>query len=100
MTEPILSSSVTLENRTLWFGKIELHEDQVVISGWTWRGVSEERIPLGDITSFEKWSVQKGPNFRLHFGQGHSVFGRIEQGIGFWAQELRRGERIKVTRRH
>jgi hypothetical protein len=71
-----------------------------VISGWRWTGPVETEIPLSDITTFEKWTVQKGPNFRLLFGEGNSVFGRIEKGAGFWKLELEDDERVKVRQRH
>jgi hypothetical protein len=100
MPTPRLSSPVTLKNCALWFGEIELHEGKIVISGWTWTGPVEKEIPLSDTTTFEKWTVQEGPNFRLHFSEGNSVFGRIEKGAGLWGLELEDDEGIKVRQRH
>lgn len=104
MSEAKLSSPVTLKNRALWFGKIELQEDQIVISGWRWTGPVKETIPIADINSFEKWTVLKGQNFRLNRdgdpdGQQSPLRGRIEKKIGLWALELEK-KGVEVKMRH
>jgi len=97
---PKLSSSIMLEDHTLWFGKMILHEDKIVISGWDWTGPVEESIPLAKINRFEKWTVSEGPNFRLHRENGRPLFGRIEKGIGFWEREIKADDRVELKNRH
>jgi len=100
MPEAKLSSPITLKNRALWFGKIQLHDDRIVISGWTWTGPIEEKIQLSEITSLEKWSVTEGQNFRLSRDGGAPVQGRIEKGAELWALEFEDDERVELKRRH
>ena len=100
MATPRLSSPLNLEDRTLWFGTVELYEDTVVISGWTWWGRVRETIPLESIAVFEKWSTLKGQNFRFVCNGRAPVWGRIERGAELWALELKKEEGIELKRRH
>lgn len=94
-----LSASVTLEDRSLWFGEIELYEDAIVVSGWTWSGPTAETIPLPSVTMFETWSERDGTNFRLGIDGAAPVQGRIRKGIGLWEVTLETDERVDVKRR-
>lgn len=94
-----LSAPVTLKGRSLWFGKIKLYEDELVISGWTWSGPTEETLPLPSITTFETWSVRDGTNFRLGIDGAAPIRGRIEEGLGLWEVTLDTDERVDVKRR-
>lgn len=100
MSEATLSSPLSLRDCTLWFGKIKLHEDKIVISGWTWDGPFEKDIPIRKITAFETWANRKGPNFRLQIDEGVSIQGRIEKGLGLWQNTLETDERVRFQRRH
>lgn len=80
--------------------KIELHEDAVVISGWTWSGPVEETIPLKTITAFEKWITPKGQNFCFVRNGEPLIRGRIERGAELRALELKNDENIELKRRH
>jgi hypothetical protein len=100
MATPRLSSPLVLEDRTLWFGTIELYEDTVVISGWGWWGPVSETIPLERIAVFEKWTTLKGQNFCFVCDERASVWGRIEQGVELWALELKNEQGIELKRRH
>ncbi|PSQ69241.1 MAG: hypothetical protein BRD26_06820 [Bacteroidetes bacterium QH_1_64_81] len=85
--EPVLSSSFTLEGRTLWFGTIELHQEEVVISGWTWTGPVTERIDIEEI--------------KLHRANGkRPVFGRIHKEAKFWELAFEKDDRVDLTLRH
>lgn len=85
MADPKLISPLRLEDRTLWFGKIKLYEDEIVISGWCWTGPVTTHISLRTVTVFEKWTVKQGPNFRINRKNGRPIFGRIETGAKFWS---------------
>ena len=99
--EPVLSSSFTLEGRTLWFGTIELHQEEVVISGWTWTGPVTERIDIEEIKKVEKWTVTLGPNIRLYRANGkRPVFGRIHKEAKFWELAFEKDDRFDLTLRH
>ncbi len=99
--EPVLSSSVTLEGRSLWFGTLKLYEEELVVSGWTWTGPVEERIAIDDIALVEKWTVTLGPNFRVHITDDRDpLFGRIQKGAKFWELTLEKHERIDFRLRH
>lgn len=99
--EPVLSSAVTLEDRSLWFGTLELYEEELVVSGWTWTGPMEERIAIDDIALVEKWTVTLGPNVRVHTTSDRDpLFGRIHKGAKFWELVLEKHERIDLRLRH
>lgn len=100
MSEATLSSPLSLKNGTLWFGEIELHEEKIVISGWTWDGPFEKDIPIRKITAFETWANRKGPNFRLRIDGEASIQGRIEKGLGLWQNTLETDGRVQFKRRH
>ncbi|MFB6098968.1 MAG: hypothetical protein ABEK84_07650 [Salinibacter sp.] len=99
--DSLLESSLSLENRSLWFGNIQLYPDEVVISGWSWTGPVEERIPIDEIEMVEKWTVTEGLNFRLRSMNGRApVFGRIEEGAKFWEVTFDQDDRIELKKRH
>jgi len=84
----------------LWFGTIELHEHKIVVSGWTWTGPVEKHVSIDDIRHVEKWTVRKGPNFRITGNGGGSIYGRIERGAKFWADAFREDDRVQLKLRH
>lgn len=96
--EPILSSSISLTGRTLWFGTAKLYNSHLSISGWGWTGRFEKDIPIGSIRLVEKWSVLKGPNLVIHLSD--EVFHCRVKGVGFWEREFDRDERIDLKLRH
>lgn len=100
MSEATLSSPVSLHDRTLLFGEMELHDEKIVISGWTWDGPYEKEIPIRRITAFETWSNRKGTNFRLRIDGDVSIKGRIEKGLGLWQNALETDDRIRFKRRY
>ncbi len=94
-----LSSPVTLTGRLLWFGQLQLHEDDIVISGWTWSGPTTEIIPLRDVALFETWSDRDGTNFRVEIDGTCPIRGRIQAGIGLWEAKMETDERVVLKRR-
>ena len=94
-----LSSPVTLKGQTLWFGKIELYENEIVISGWTWSGPVAEEIPIPSLLLFETWSERQGTNFRLEIDGAPPTRGRIESGVGLWESKMETDERVDLQRR-
>jgi hypothetical protein len=96
--EPKLSSPVTLKDRALWFGEIELYEDEIVISGWTWTDPVKEEIPLSNVKRFHRWPPRrKGQNFHVSREDNPSRGGRIEKGLSLWTSELE-DEGVEVKR--
>jgi hypothetical protein len=100
MSEPTLSSPVTLLNRTLWFGEMQLHDDEITISGWTWGGSFRRQIPIREISVFETWAGEGNNYFRLRIDGDESVQGRITAGIGLWEVQVEDDERVELKRRH
>jgi len=100
MPESTLTSPVTLLDRTL-FGEIQLYDDHVVVTGWTWTGPLHEEIPIREIIVFETWAGGKGDNyFRIRRNEGASVRGEIGAGIGLWEVQMEADERIDLKRQH
>lgn len=99
MADDNLSSPVTLKNRTLWFGEIELKAEEVLISGWTWSGPTEKTIPIRSITTFETWTKREGTNFRLRINGEAPIRGRIKKGLGLWEAKMESDERVDLRRR-
>ncbi len=60
----------------------------------------EEHVPIDDIRCVEKWTVQKGPNFRFIRENDRSLYGRIEAGARFWADAFREDDRVELKPRH
>ncbi|GEM_PF-2165244 len=97
--ENVLQAPVTLKGRALWFGKIALRTNKIVVSGWTWRGPITQAIPLRDILMFETWAEREGSNFRVELNDGAPIRGRIREGIGLWEAQLDTDERVDLRRR-
>ncbi|MEF8866667.1 MAG: hypothetical protein V5A20_12990 [Salinibacter sp.] len=102
MSTATLSSPVALLDRTLWFGEIQLHDDGITISGWTWGGTFQKQIPLREITVFETWASEGTKNnyFRLRIDGEASVRGQIESDIGLWEVHMEADERVDLKRRY
>lgn len=99
MPKSDLSSPVNLRGRALWFGEIELREDQISISGWSWTGPVEETISLDNVTKFYKWPPdRKGPNFRLSCESEVSLRGKMK-GAELWARQFEDEDRVEVKRK-
>lgn len=98
-TDAKLSSSVTLTDQSLWFGKMELHENAILISGWSWSGPTTKRIPLATLVLFETWSERDGTNFRLEIDGGPPIRGRIKERLGLWEVKMDADERVHLKRR-
>lgn len=98
-TDVRLSSPAALKDRSLWFGKIELYENDIVISGWTWSGPTVERIPISNLLLFETWAEREGTNFRLEIDGELPIRGRIETGVGLWEAKMDTDERVTLKRR-
>lgn len=93
---PLLSSS---ERQTLWFGRIELTEHNIFISGWSWTGPIERLVSLDAIHVVERWEVTEGPNFVLDTERHGALRLRI-QGAWHWQKAFRNDSRIELKRRH
>lgn len=99
--EPVIDSSIALENRSLWWASLSLYEDKFVLSGWSWAGPQEEHISIEDVELIEKWTVTLGPNIRVHMANGRPpIFGRIHEGAKFWELVLEKHEDIELRLRH
>lgn len=97
---PILTSDLSLEKRTLWFGTIALYEDHVSISGWRWSGPFRRDIPIGDLRLVERFTTRRGPNVVLHVRNGMSFKCRIHGGAWYWERAFREDDRISLKMRH
>ena len=101
MSEPTLSSPVTLLDQTLWFGEIRLQDNEITVSGWTWTGPFRRRIPIRKIMVFETWAGGKGDNyFRMMVDGGNPVRGQIGSGIGLWEMRIEADGRVDLKRQH
>ena len=60
----------------------------------------EETISLGNAIVVEKWTVQEGPDVRIHRKNRSPIYGRIERGDHFWKQKLQEDDRIELKMRH
>lgn len=87
-SSPILISKVSLPDQTLWFGRAELHDTHIHISGWHWTGRREQYIDLKDLQQVETWSRADGPNMILHTSEGDRSL-CIEKGIMLWHWKLK-----------
>lgn len=84
---PLLSSGVSLQDQSLWFGSIELYESHLRISGWG-RGRYDQRIDLTNLSLVETWDRVNGPNMVLHTDDVKLPL-RIEDGIMLWHWKMR-----------
>lgn len=99
--EPRLRSDVALRQRTLWLGKMELYEDELAISGWTWTGSVWRPIPIEEIRQVEKWPAPEGMvNLVIRPENRDDFYCRVEGGIFYWVKEFREDERTDVEIRH
>ena len=96
----VIFSPSSLEGGTLWFGRIELQEVRIIITGWRWTGPMEETISLGNAIVVEKWTVQEGPDVRIHRKNRSPICGRIERGDHFRKQKLQEDDRVELKMRH
>lgn len=96
---PNISSRISLEDQTLWWGRIEWTNDALVVSGWRWTGPFERRIPIDHIRLVERWSTTKGPNFAIHTPPNGALRCRI-QGAWHWEKAFREDARVDVRLRH
>lgn len=99
--EPVIKSTIALKNRSLWWARLTLYEDELVLTGWTWTGPQEERIPIDGVDLVEKWTVTLGPNIRVHTADDRTpIFGRIHKGTKFWELAIEKHEHIELKLRH
>jgi len=99
--EPRLRSDVALRQRTLWLGKMELYEDELAISGWTWTGSVWRPIPITEIRQVEKWPAPEGTvNLVIRPENRDDFYCRVEGGIFYWVKEFRDDERTDMEIRH
>lgn len=84
---PLLSSGVSLEHQSLWFGSIELYETHVRIAGWG-DGWYERKIDLTNLSLVETWDRVHGPNMVLHTDDTEQPL-RLEDGIMLWHWKMR-----------
>lgn len=93
---PLLSSSCSLPERTLWFGKIKLFDDHIFLTGWRWTGRYTRRFELDKLERVQWWSVPEGVNFMFHLENGKRFPLRIEEGAGLWHWKLKEMTDSKV----
>lgn len=91
--EPILSSNLSLTDRSLWFGTLELYPDFLSISGWQWTGPFERHIPIDDIKKIVKGGGHEGPN--LFIQTEDEILKCHVEGVGFWHQEFKSNDHIE-----
>ena len=87
-SSPLLTTSVSLPNRTLWFGTAELYQTGLHISGWQWTGPYEKRIDLAALERVETRARAERPNVRVHTDDSvHSL--HLETGVMLWHWKLK-----------
>lgn len=95
-SRPLLSSSVSLQHQSLWFGSIELYETHIRIAGWG-GGWYDQRIDLSNLSLVETWDRVHGPNMVLHTDDMQQPL-RLEDGIMLWHWKMRE-QGIRVVAR-
>jgi hypothetical protein len=87
--DPRLSTRCTIPGLSLWFGKAQLFDDRVRLTGWTWSGRYERVIPLQHIDRVKWWAVMEDVNFLLHLRDGSAVPLYLHRNAGTWNYEVR-----------
>lgn len=99
--DPELTSALALRRRMLWLGKLELYEDHLAISGWTWSGSVWYPLPIDDIRAVEKRpSHPRTSNFVIQPEDRRNFYCQIENGVFYWVKEFREDERIELEVQH
>lgn len=84
----LLETEALLPDRTLWFGRAELYERGMRITGWTWTGRYDEYIDLGEMDRIETWTRSEGANVLVHTsGTTHRL--RLKSGVMRWHWKLK-----------
>lgn len=84
----LLSTRVSLPDQTLWFGRAELHDDYIHVSGWHWTGRHERYIDLDDLERVDTWSRTDGPNMILRTPDTVQHL-QLRKGIMLWHWKLK-----------
>ena len=87
-SSPLLTATVSLPDRSLWFGTAELYSRCLHISGWQWTGRYEQRIALADLKQAETWARAEGPNVRIHTNDSVQSL-HLDTGVMLWHWKLR-----------
>ena len=85
---PILSTRCSLPGKSLWFGRAELYEERICLSGWTWSGRFQREIPLPVIERVKWWAAEE-VNFVLYLCHDRVVPIQLHRNAGIWNYELR-----------
>lgn len=88
-SSPLLESSVSLPDRTLFFGRAELYDTHIHISGWRWTSRYERRIDLRNLDRVETWSRASEVNMVLHVENEAAQSLRLEKGVMLWHWKLK-----------
>jgi len=87
-SSPLVSSKVHLPNQTLWFGRAELYDTHLQISGWHWRGRYARRVDLSDLERVETRPRSGDVNALLHTSDGTHPL-HLETGLMLWHWKLK-----------
>jgi Undecaprenyl-phosphate galactose phosphotransferase WbaP len=85
---PLLTTTVSLPDRILWFGSAELYSTGLHISGWQWSGHYEQRISLSDLERVETRARAERPNMRVHTEDSVQPL-HLETGMMLWHWKLK-----------
>lgn len=77
-----------LPDRSLWFGKAKLLEDEIVVTGWEWTGHFERRLSLEKIESAQ-WFPREEYNLLLRLHDGSRRVMDLKRGAGLWYWKLK-----------
>lgn len=95
------SFDLTLENQTLWLGTLDLHDDHLSISGWSWTGPLQEDLPFDHIYLVERWPpTRNGPNFVIYRKQSSALHCKVDGGAFYLANVFKKKEGITLKRKH
>lgn len=84
-TDPTgLSTRFSFDRPTLWFGRMRLESDSVVLVGWRLTGRYRRRIPLDRITYVD---VPAADKLLLWLTSGRTVRLRIDSAL-FWKDAI------------
>jgi len=87
-SSPLLKAGVSLPDRTLWFGCVELYGSCIYVSGWQWTGLYEQHIDLADLDRVVTGTGGAGANLTAHIDGSVQPF-HLESGVMLWHWKLK-----------
>lgn len=87
---PLLCSPCSIFGHSLWRSRARLYPTHIVLSGWSWTGRTERRIPLTAIAAVRWWGGKEDVNLELTLDDGRVVALYLTESAGTWNYTLRR----------